>query len=57
MVETGSNFIYGAYPEDYTAKPEYAGQQTLVMVATKSKTTENGAPLPIKIFTVTNKGR
>ena len=38
----GIKFYYGAYPEDYSAKPEYAGRQTLVMVATKSKSTETG---------------
>ena len=36
----GIKFYYGAYPEDYSAKPEYAARQTLVMVATKSKLTE-----------------
>ena len=39
----GIKFYYGAYPEDYSAKPEYAGRQTLVMVGTKSKLTEMGA--------------
>ncbi|HEV3223631.1 MAG TPA: hypothetical protein VGZ90_12175 [Puia sp.] len=39
----GVKFYYGAYPEDYTPKPEYAGRQTLVMIATKSKLTEMGA--------------
>ncbi len=39
----GIKFYYGAYPEDYSAKPEYAGLQTLVMVGTKSKLTEMGA--------------
>jgi hypothetical protein len=39
----GIKFYYGAYPEDYTPKPEYAGRQTLVMIATKSKLTEMGA--------------
>src|SRR6266404_6994006 len=38
----GIKFCYGAYPEDYAAKPEYAGRQTLVMVATKSKITAIG---------------
>ena len=45
----GVRFFYGAFPEDYSAQPEYAGRQTLVMVATKSKTTETDARL-IKIF-------
>ncbi len=39
----GIKFYYGAYPEDYSTKPEYAGRQTLVMVGTKSKLTEMGA--------------
>ncbi|HWY34597.1 MAG TPA: hypothetical protein VNX68_08115, partial [Nitrosopumilaceae archaeon] len=38
----GVRFFYGAFPENYTAKPEYAGRQTLVMIATKSRTTEDG---------------
>jgi hypothetical protein len=38
----GIKFYYGAYPEDYSAKPEYAGRQTLVMIATKSKLTKMG---------------
>jgi hypothetical protein len=39
----GVRFFYGAFPEDYTTKPEYAGRQTLVMVATKSRITEDGS--------------
>jgi hypothetical protein len=39
----GVKFYYGAYPENYSPKPEYAGRQTLVLVATKSKITEMGA--------------
>ena|ERR1700681_2897321 len=38
----GIKFYYGAFPEDYTTKPEYAGRQTLVMIATKSRITESG---------------
>jgi hypothetical protein len=38
----GVKFYYGAYPEDYAVRPEYAGRQTLVMVATKSKLTDCG---------------
>ncbi|HTB25358.1 MAG TPA: hypothetical protein VK711_08295 [Puia sp.] len=38
----GIKFYYGAYPEDYSSKPEYAGLQTLVMVGTKSKLTNLG---------------
>src|SRR5450432_2009122 len=39
----GIRFYYGAFPEDYAAKPEYAGRQTLVMIATKSRLTKSGA--------------
>ena len=39
----GIKFYFAAYPEDYSSKPEYAGRQTLAMVATKSKLTEMGA--------------
>jgi len=38
----GIRFYYGAYPEDYAAKPEYAGRQTLAPVGTRSKITETG---------------
>src|ERR1700730_1462565 len=38
----GIKFYFGAYPADYAEKPEYAGLQTIVLVATKSKETENG---------------
>lgn len=33
----GIKFYFSAYPENYTEKPEYAGRQTIVMVATKTK--------------------
>jgi hypothetical protein len=38
----GIRFYYGAFPENYTAQPEYAGRQTLVKVATRSRMTEDG---------------
>ena len=38
----GIRFYYGTFPENYTAKPEYAGRQTIVKVATRSKITEDG---------------
>ena len=38
----GIRFYFAAYPKDYTAQPVYAGRQTIVMVATKQKETENG---------------
>lgn len=57
--EHGANGIriyFAAYPKDFAPEPQYAGRQTLVMVATKSKreagklyhkevhTVENGKP-------------
>src|SRR5258708_17388949 len=50
----GIRFFYGAFPENYTAKPEYAGRQTLVMVATKSRTTEDGCVTDKNIYTKNN---
>jgi hypothetical protein len=38
----GIKFYFAAYPEDNAPKPEYAGRQTIVLVATKSKETEEG---------------
>ena len=38
----GLRFYFAAYPSDYTEKPEYAGRQTIVLVATKSKETTTG---------------
>jgi hypothetical protein len=52
----GIKFYYGAYPENHFPKPAYAGRQTLVMVATKSKITEMGAIANKDIYG-TNNGR
>jgi hypothetical protein len=38
----GIKFYFGAYPKSYDPRPEYAGRQTVLLVATKSKTTETG---------------
>jgi hypothetical protein len=38
----GIRFYYGAFPEYYVEKPEYAGRQTLVMIATKSRISKEG---------------
>jgi hypothetical protein len=38
----GIKLYFGAYPENNAPKPEYAGLQTLVLVATKSRETKNG---------------
>jgi hypothetical protein len=50
----GVRFFYGAFPENYTAKPEYAGRQTLVMVATKSRTAEDGCTIDKNIYRENN---
>ncbi len=50
----GVRFFYGAFPEDYAAKPEYAGRQTLVMIATKSRTTEDGCVADKNIYRKNN---
>lgn len=38
----GIKMYYGVYPSDYTENPEFAGRQTIVLVATKTKETGNG---------------
>jgi hypothetical protein len=38
----GVRFYFGAYDENFTEKPLYAGRQTMVMVATKQKETATG---------------
>jgi hypothetical protein len=50
----GIRFYYGAFPENYAAKPEYAGRQTLVKVATRSKITENGTIAQRDLYCSTN---
>lgn len=51
----GVKMYFAAYPEDYTEQPLYAGRQTIVMVATKVKETENGLANK-DIYTTTEKG-
>jgi hypothetical protein len=51
----GVKFYFGAFPEDYVAQPEYSGRQTLVMVATKSKTSGNDVVTNKDIY-ITNNG-
>jgi hypothetical protein len=46
----GIKFYYGAYPVDHLPQPEYAGRQTLVTVATKSKLTVSGAVVNKDIY-------
>jgi hypothetical protein len=38
----GIRIYFGAYDQDYTEQPLYAGRQTVVLVATKQKETGNG---------------
>lgn len=38
----GVRFYFGAYDENFSEKPLYAGRQTIVMVATKQKETLTG---------------
>ncbi len=38
----GVKFYFGAYANDYAEKPEYAGRQTLAMVATEQQELANG---------------
>ena len=38
----GIKLYFAAYPHDFNKIPEYAGRQTVVMVATKQKQTEAG---------------
>ncbi len=38
----GIRLYFGVYDKDYTEQPKYAGRQTLVLVATRSKETETG---------------
>ena len=51
----GIRIYFGAYPTDYAEKPEYAGRQTLVFVATKHKETEAG-PSNKDIYMQTEEG-
>lgn len=50
----GIKFYFGAYPEIYLSKPDYAGRQTLVIVATKSKITDKGAVVNKDIYVTKN---
>ena len=38
----GIKFYFAAYPDNYTEKPGFAGRQTSVLVATKTKELETG---------------
>jgi len=50
----GIKFYFSAYPKDFAEKPEYAGRQSIVMVATKSKETEQGTTVNKDIYITKN---
>jgi len=52
----GLKIYFAAYPEDFTEVPEYAGRQTIVLVGTKRKETENGKTVDKDIYIQTEKG-
>lgn len=52
----GVKIYFAAYPENYTDVPEYAGRQTIVLVGTKRKETEQGKPIDKDIYVQTEKG-
>lgn len=52
----GLKIYFAAYPENYTEIPEYAGLQTVVLVGTKRKVSENGKPADKDIYIQTEKG-
>ncbi len=51
----GVRMYFGAYGQDNAPKPLYAGRQTIVMVATRQKETENGGTTK-DIYINTEKG-
>lgn len=46
----GIRLYFGAYPRDFKKKPEYAERQTVVLVATKSVSGENGSRIDKNIY-------
>ena len=50
----GIKFYFSAYPADFAPKPEYAGRQSMVMVATKSKIMELGTVANKDIYITRN---
>jgi hypothetical protein len=50
----GVKFYFMAYPADFAAKPEYAGRQSLVMVATKSRQTAMGTTVNKDVYITKN---
>jgi hypothetical protein len=52
----GIRMYFGVYPEGFEKVPEYSGRQTIVMVATKAKRTEDGRLVTKHIYYQTEKG-
>ena len=52
----GVKFYFGAYAKDYAEKPEYAGLQTLAMVATKQKEGAYGTSVNKDVYVNGEKG-
>src|SRR6185369_7485858 len=52
----GIKFYFGAFPENYSGNPDYAGRQTLVLVATKNKKSRSGSRV-VKDIYVSKNGR
>lgn len=52
----GIKIYFGAYPENFEEVPEYAGRQTVVLVATKQKTSGNGVLTDKDIYVNTESG-
>ncbi len=50
----GLKFYFMAYPADFAEKPEYAGRQSIVMVATKSKVDRMGATVNKDVYITKN---
>jgi hypothetical protein len=49
----GIKFYFSAYPADFKTVPEYAGRQSLVLVATKSREAANGSSVNKDIYVPT----
>jgi len=52
----GVKFYFGAYDKDYAENPDFAGRQTLAMVATKQKVNEFGEASNKDIYIPTANG-
>ncbi len=52
----GVKFYFGAYDKNYSEKPEYAGLQTLAMVATKQKEGAHGTTINKDVYVAGKNG-